>query len=93
MAGLMMARHRLLWWPIHPLGFMVSTSWMIGRIWLSIFLAWLLKTAVLNYGGPKLYRKSRPLFLGMILGQIVVGGLWLIVDSFTGMRGNVIPVY
>ena len=48
---------------------------------------------VLRFGGARTYTRSRPLFLGMALGQIVSGGLWLVVDAITGMVGNVIPVY
>jgi hypothetical protein len=55
-----------------------------------MFLAWAIKVVVLKYGGVKLYRMTRPFFLGMILGQITPGGLYLIVDHFTGMTGNMI---
>ena len=37
----------------------------------SVFLAWLCKTLVLRYGGPALYLKTRPFFMGLILGQFV----------------------
>lgn len=93
MALLMVAQHRLLWWPLHPIGFLVSSGWAMNNVWFSVFLAWLIKAIVLKYGGPKLYRQTRPFFLGVILGQFVSGGIWLIIDAFTGMTGNVIPVY
>lgn len=88
MALLMMARQRLLWWPLHPLGFPIGAVWIMDQVWFSIFLAWLIKSIVLKYGGPKLYRQTRPFFLGMILGQFVCAGGWLIVDLFTGMTDN-----
>ncbi len=93
MALLMTARHRFVWWPLHPLGFAVSPGWALNNIWFSIFLAWLIKVVVLKYGGPGLYRSTRPFFLGIVLGQFVVGGLWLVIDGFTGTVGNSIPVY
>ena len=93
MTGLMVARHLFVWWPFHPLGFAVSMGWAMNNIWFSIFLAWLIKVVVLKYGGPALYQKTRPFFLGIVLGQFVVGGFWLIVDGFVGMVGNSIPVY
>jgi hypothetical protein len=52
------------------------------------FLAWLLKGVVLKYGGPRLYRTVRPFFLGMILGQFAIYGVFWVIDSFTGMVGN-----
>jgi hypothetical protein len=91
MLGLMIARYRLLWWPLHPLGFPISC--VFGRMWFSVFIAWLIKGIMLKYGGPVIYARSRPFFLGMILGQLVVGGVWLIIDYFTGMEGNIIGAF
>jgi hypothetical protein len=54
----------------------------------SIFIAWMIKSAVLRYGGPRWYRKTLPFFLGMILGQYISGGMWIIIDGFTGMTDN-----
>ncbi len=93
MAGLMIARHFLIWWPFHPIGFAVSAGWVLNQTWFSIFLAWLIKLVFLRYGGPSMYEKTKPFFMGIIMGQFVVGGFWLIVDAFTGMQGNVIRVY
>ena len=93
MGGLMAARHFFVWWPFHPLGFAVSTGWVMNSIWFSIFLAWLIKITVLKYGGPRTYFLTRPFFIGIVLGQFVAAGLWLVVDGFTGMVGNRTPVY
>jgi hypothetical protein len=88
MALLMLARQHFLWWPLHPLGFAVSTISMTNYISFSVFLAWLLKSLILKYGGPALFQRARPFFLGLILGQFAVAGLWLIIDYFTGMTDN-----
>jgi hypothetical protein len=89
MAALMLLRHRFLWWPFHPLGFAICTvSFIVGRIWFSVFLAWLLKILILKYGGATLHRKMVPLFMGMVLGQVCNAGFWLIIDTFTGTSGN-----
>jgi hypothetical protein len=88
MALLMLARQQLLWWPVHPLGFFISTTWMAQFVWFSIFVAWLIKFVVLRYGGPRLYRASRPFFLGLILGHFSVAGVWLIIDQCAGMTDN-----
>ena len=42
----------------------------------------------MKYGGLKAYQALIPVFYGLILGQFVAGGFWLIVDYFTGMMGN-----
>ena len=88
MSLLMLARQRLLWWPLHPLGFAISTSSMTNYISFSVFLAWLIKSIVLRYGGPVLFRRTRPFFLGLIAGQFTCAGVWLIIDYFTGMTDN-----
>lgn len=93
MTLLMVARHRFIWWPLHPLGFVVSPGWAMDNIWFSVFLAWIIKVVVLKYGGPGVYAKTRPFFFGVVLGQFVVGGMWLVIDSFTGTVGNSVPVY
>jgi hypothetical protein len=81
------------WWPLHPLGFLAQGGWIMQQLWFSFFLAWLVKTVVLHYGGGRVYRKARVVFIGIIVGLLVVGGLWLIIDSITGMRGNRIRIY
>ena len=88
MTGLIMLQRRFLWWPLHPLGFVVSMDRVMGTAWFPVFLAWLIKSVLLKYGGLKAYRALIPVFYGLILGQFVAGGFWLIVDYFTGMMGN-----
>jgi hypothetical protein len=91
MAVLMTLRHHFLWWPFNPLGFAICTvSFIVGRMWFSVFMAWLLKVVILKYGGPTLHRRVRPFFMGLILGQFSTEGIWLIIDTVTGMSGNYI---
>ena len=86
MAVLLVVHHRFLWWPFHPLGFPIGA--LFGRMWFSVFVAWLIKAAILKYGGSRLYVSLRPLFLGLILGELVVAGFWVVIDHFTGMQNN-----
>ncbi|MCA1595480.1 MAG: hypothetical protein LC772_03520, partial [Chloroflexi bacterium] len=44
-------RVRVPWWPFHPLAFAVSSSWEINLVWFPLFIAWLLKTVIMRYGG------------------------------------------
>ena len=92
MAGLMVARQHVAGWPLHPLGFAVAPGWTMSVLWSSICLAWAIKRTVLRFGGASAYERARPFFVGLILGQLVIAGLWLIVDGFTGTVGNIIPV-
>jgi hypothetical protein len=85
---LVLARARLIWWPLHPLGFVISSFDIMTYVWFSVLISWGIKSIVLKYGGPMMYTSTRPFFLGLILGQICVAGLWLIIDFCTGMEGN-----
>ena len=87
---LMLARWYYVWWPLHPLGYPIGPTGIMDHLWFDMFLAWLIKVSVLRYGGVALYRKTRPFFMGMIAGHIVPGGVFLFIDHFTGMVGNVI---
>ena len=90
MTLLMVARWLYVWWPLHPLGYAIGPIWIIDALWFNMFLAWLIKVVVLKYGGVGLYRKTRPFFMGMILGYFTPAGFYLIVDHFTGMTWNII---
>ncbi len=91
MAGLEVLHYRFLWWPFHPLGYPVSAAF--GSMWFGLLVALIVKSMVLKYGGPQLYRRTIPFFLGAILGEIVPAGVWLIIDYFTGMNGNVLGTF
>lgn len=71
--------------PFHPVGFAVSSSWSMNVLWTSMFIAWLIKTIVLRYGGLKLYRRVLPIFLGLIVGDCIVGCSWTILGAITNL--------
>lgn len=93
-AGAMLAltwlRQRFLWWPLHPIGFPIMTSWLVDWMWFSIFFAWLIKVTILKYGGASLFARSRYFFLGLIAGRMLITGGFLVVDYLSGMVGNAI---
>ena len=72
-------RMRFLWWRLHPAGYAVSGTWAMNHFWGSIFVSWLAKTIILKHGGLKSHRRAIPFFLGVILGDFIVGGLWSII--------------
>ena len=71
---------RLPWWPIHPLGLMLMLSGDVWRYVLDIFLTWLAKLVILQYGGIALYRRVRPCSYGLIVGYAFAVGCSLLVD-------------
>jgi len=88
MLFLMFMRAKFLWWQFHPIGFAIGPVWIMDQIWFTVFLAWMIKFVIVRYGGLRLFRKFRPLFLGLILGQFTCNGTWILIDAIAGGRGN-----
>jgi len=83
-------RMRLTWWPFHPVGYALANTSTMASTWVPFLIAWLCKSLVLRYGGMRLYRRSLPFFLGLILGDFLNGGFWTLLGCFT--RISVYPI-
>jgi hypothetical protein len=79
-------RTHLIGWPLHPIGFAISGGWSMNLVWLPLFIAWLIKVIILKLGGLRIYRQAIPFFLGLILGQMIVGSLWSIIGMVFGIQ-------
>ena len=77
--GLQALRMRFSWWPLHPIGLPISGSWTMNTIWLPMLISWAVKVTVLRYGGLRVYRRALAFFLGLILGDFLIGCLWPII--------------
>ncbi|HIE53482.1 MAG TPA: hypothetical protein EYP85_17150 [Armatimonadetes bacterium] len=86
MAGLMFLRQRVLWWPIHPIGYAMAGNWAMQELWFPFFVAWMLKWLTLRYGGMRLYRRVLPFFLGLILGDYILPLCWAIYGVLIGQQ-------
>jgi hypothetical protein len=74
-------RQRVLWWPLHPVGYVMANTGAGVSFVEHYFLAWALKTIVLKAGGNRLYRQSLPFVVGLILGDITTQTLWSLTAS------------
>ena len=83
MVGLTMARRSFIWWPLNPVGLPIAPVDWTQHLWFSIFLAWLIKTRFIKYGGPRLYTRLRPFFLGLVLGEYTGAVFWMIIGAIT----------
>jgi hypothetical protein len=72
-------RQRFIGFPLHPGGFVMATNWAAELMWLPMLIAWAVKSLILRSGGVKGYRRALPFFMGLILGDFVIGGLWMLV--------------
>jgi len=79
-AFMLMMHVRFLWWPLHPVGYVISGTWPIGRLFFPLVIASAIKWFVLRFSGLKAYRQSIPFFLGLILGDFVLGSIWTIIS-------------
>ena len=82
---LLFFRMRFFWWTLHPLGYALADDYSMQWFWASLLLSWLLKITTLKYGGIKTYRRALPFFIGLILGEFVIGSIWSIIGIVTGM--------
>ena len=85
---LMWAQHRWFWWPFHPIGFAIAVGWLTSQIWFSALIAWLLKLVIVRFGGVRLFQAAKPFFLGLILGEVSVSGVWGVIFSLTAEKGR-----
>jgi len=81
MAALTLLRSRLTWWRIHPVGFATSAMINTHALAMPIFLAWCTKSIILRVGGVQLYRRSMPLFVGLIVGYVAGVCVCFCVDA------------
>ncbi|HXG23150.1 MAG TPA: DUF6785 family protein, partial [Chthonomonadales bacterium] len=79
-------RRKLAWFPLHPLAYAVANSWGMTQLWLPILIGYVLKAIITHYGGLLLYRQAVPFFLGLILGEMIVGCLWTLYGITFGIR-------
>jgi hypothetical protein len=91
MFALVVAYQRFYWWPIHPLGFLTMYSSAMRILWFSFFLGWLFNHLTIRYGGVVLFKRVRLLFVGLILGDFLMGGVFALIGLWTGQSYLVLP--
>ncbi|MFP6723376.1 MAG: DUF6785 family protein [Candidatus Poribacteria bacterium] len=87
--GMMWMRMRFLRFPFHPAGYVLGvSSGTIDVYWFALFVCWLAKLLILRHGGVRSYRKVLPFFMGLVLGDFVVGCYWGLLSIVIG-----VPLY
>ncbi len=76
---------RFVWWPIHPIGLAVASSFTIYAVYLGAFFAWLVKTAILHWGGLRAFNKAMPFFIGLVVGHYLGRTISLVLYSVLGI--------
>ena len=66
---------------LHPVGYIMANTQTMRSFIVPFFMAWLVKTLVLKYGGGGLYRRTVPFFVGIMLGDVVIQAFWALVGE------------
>ena len=78
--ALSILRLRLMSFPLHPVGFLLAPSYVIGEIWFSVMIGWLVKLILLRFGGAVAFARARHIFIGLIFGEASAAAFWLIAS-------------
>jgi hypothetical protein len=80
-------------WPLHPLGYALTGTLQLGyanKMIFSIFLGWAFKALTLRFGGSQGFRFLRFAALGLIVGDLLMGGILKLLDALLGPSGYAI---
>ena len=84
--GLTIMYYQFLWWPIHPIGLAIISSFTLYAVYLGFFLAWTIKHTILRWGGLRLYAKGIPFFIGLLIGHYLGRAVALTIYTIYGLR-------
>jgi hypothetical protein len=84
--GLQAMRMRTPGWPLDPVAYSLASTATASSYWLPLFIAWVLKSLILRYGGRRGFTRALPFFLGLVIGEAFVGVGWSLVGSLLHQR-------
>jgi len=79
--GAAVARLRWPFWPLHPVAFLVWSTYPIAMFGPSFLLGWMIKSAVVGTSGARGYHQVKPLMVGVIAGEMVSGLCWMLFGA------------
>jgi hypothetical protein len=80
---LALLRSLFMWFPLHPLGYVLATSYFARILWFTCFAAWIVRVIVLRIGGAHSIRKGLiPFCIGMFLACVTSMILFDIVGLY-----------
>lgn len=76
---LSMIRSRFNKWPIHPVMFLVWGTFPVKNVFYSFLIGWVIKELVVKFGGGRVYNNLKPLFSGLIAGELIAAAMGIII--------------
>lgn len=73
-------RFRFSKFPIHPILFLILATYPSNAAWGAFLAGWFIKQLVVRFGGGGVYMKLKPVFIGLIAGELGIAGLSIIID-------------
>ncbi|MBM3241751.1 hypothetical protein FJZ31_36210 [Candidatus Poribacteria bacterium] len=74
---MMFMRARFVWFPLHPAGYVIGVApGTTDNYWFTLLLTTIIKWLILRHGGIKAYRQAIPFFIGLVLGEALMGCFW-----------------
>jgi hypothetical protein len=81
-------RMKFMWFPFHPIGYVLASSHFMRSVWFILFLAWLIRLILLRLGGAHMIRqKLGPFCVGMFLGCVASIFLFDLVGMGLRLQG------
>ncbi|MDE0010692.1 MAG: hypothetical protein OXU36_06090 [Candidatus Poribacteria bacterium] len=84
--SLLFLRWRFIQWPLHPVGYVVSSWWTFTGLWFPLLISWVVKRILLSTGGVRLYRRSIPFFIGLVIGDVIIASIISILGLLFDFR-------
>jgi hypothetical protein len=81
--GVQTVRSVWVWWPIHPAGFALSTTYYMMFLWMPMLVAWAIKSVTSHYAGRGAVRHLQAIAFGLILGDVMMGSVWAVYSAVT----------
>ena len=77
-------RRRFFWW-LHPIGFAMMANPLMCQLWFGFFVGWLCKKLAVKYGGRHMFAKVRPMFIGLLFGELAACFFWSLMAFLLGL--------
>lgn len=94
-----MLRFRFSGFPLHPVLFLVWGTYPANLCWSSFLIGWGIKSAVVKFGGGKVYQNLKPFFIGLIAAELIAAGSSIFIEmiyywvtgSLSGVKFGILP--
>jgi hypothetical protein len=86
--ALALVRAKFVWFPFHPLGYVLASTYFMKSCWFIFFLAWAVRLALFRVGGAHVIRRGLvPFCVGMFLACVAAIVIFDGVGIYMRMHG------